>query len=231
MCQTPFSITQQYLLLKRKFCNRACSSKYSNCKRKTGIYKKCLNCDNIIYIANWEKNKICCSDLCRTQYTSLRSRIDVQCESEFCSNIFNKTKKNPKRFCSVKCLNIYRSQLASKLNVFKNTKPEILFKEILNEIGISYVFQKPIPWKRGWKKWYDFYIPEFNLLIEVDGIYWHGKNLIYDHLNAQQIQTRDNDILKNKLAFTSGFNLERIWEDDVTLQNTINILKKYESKN
>lgn len=231
MCQALFVVNVKYLSLKRKFCNQTCAYKYNGQKSRTGEIKKCLNCDSDIYVQKYQITKYYCSTKCRAQYTSCQARVDTQCENGFCSNIFNKTKKSRKRFCGLKCLNIYRSQLASKMNIFKNTKPESQFKQILDDIGITYVFQKPIPWKHGWKKWYDFYIPDFNLLIEIDGIYWHGKNLIYDHLNTQQIQTRDNDILKNKLAINKGFNLERIWEDDITLQNTINLLKKYESKN
>jgi very-short-patch-repair endonuclease len=106
----------------------------------------------------------------------------------------------------------------------KETKPELEFKQLLEINHISYVFQYAISWKNGWKKWYDFYIPKINTLIEIDGIYWHGKNILDEHLNNQQLQTRNNDRLKNELATQYNYNLIRIWSDEIQNFN-INKLK------
>lgn len=140
MCLSPFIVNARWVSLKRKFCSLPCAYKYNGLKSQTGVVKKCLNCDSDMYVAPYQITKYYCSTKCRIQYTSNQARIDIQCENTFCSNIFNKTKKSPKRFCCIKCLNIYRSQLASKMNIFKNTKPELQFKQILDDIGITYIF-------------------------------------------------------------------------------------------
>jgi very-short-patch-repair endonuclease len=62
-------------------------------------------------------------------------------------------------------------------------------------------------------KFYDFYIPEKHLLIEVDGIYWHGRNI--KNLNETQKRIRINDWTKNILARVSGYKLIRFWEDEI----------------
>ena len=64
-------------------------------------------------------------------------------------------------------------------------------------------------------KLYDFYIPSTNTLIEVDGIYWHGKHKNLEDLNDTQMKVRKNDEIKNRLANENGYTLIRIWEDEV----------------
>lgn len=72
-----------------------------------------------------------------------------------------------------------------------------------------------VEWKHGWKKFYDFYLPKYDALIEVDGVYWHGKNLDYNDLNSTQKHTRNNDIVKNALAKEHNYKLIRVWEDEI----------------
>lgn len=98
----------------------------------------------------------------------------------------------------------------------KNTKPEKELKTILTLNKINYIQQFQLK-----DKVFDFYIPDFHLLIEVDGIYWHGKNLKNTQMNNMQKKHRKNDKYKNKLAKSLGYNLERVWEDEIDI-NTIN---------
>ena len=62
-------------------------------------------------------------------------------------------------------------------------------------------------------KFYDFYIPEKHLLIEVDGIYWHGRDV--KKLDPTQKRVRINDQFKNILATECGYKLLRFWEDEI----------------
>lgn len=61
-------------------------------------------------------------------------------------------------------------------------------------------------------KCFDVYVPQFNLLIELDGKYWHGldreKNFTKD-----QIVSMKNDIVKNRVV-DLGYNLCRICLED-----------------
>lgn len=52
---------------------------------------------------------------------------------------------------------------------FKNTKIEILISNKLNQLDIEF-----IPQKHSGGFIYDFFIPEYDIFIECDGIYWHG---------------------------------------------------------
>ncbi|MEK6883733.1 MAG: NUMOD3 domain-containing DNA-binding protein, partial [Nanoarchaeota archaeon] len=56
--------------------------------------------------------------------------------------------------------------------VFKSpTKPEKEIMKRLGRLGIDYIFQfRP----EGYSRPYDFYVPNRNLLIEFDGVYWHS---------------------------------------------------------
>lgn len=224
-CKKEFSVRHNS---NRKYCSTSCSAIGINNAKRTGEYKSCLNCQKSIYVASWDYRKSCCSVKCAGEWKTKCATIKVSCENEFCKNEFITNKKKPTRFCGIKCLNIYRSQLAKIKHKIKDTKPELEFKALLEKNKIQYIFQKALPWKRGWKKWYDFYIPEYNLLIEVDGKYWHGKDKTYNELNDQQKQTRDNDNLKNDLAKNLGFNLARVWCESINNRTLKKIIKKYE---
>jgi hypothetical protein len=92
----------------------------------------------------------------------------------------------------------------------KMTYPELIFKKFLVEHDILYEYNFEF---KG--SFFDFFIPQKNLLVEIDGIYWHGKNLKDDELDHIQTKVRKKDKIKNRLAEESGYTLIRIWEDDV----------------
>ena len=72
-----------------------------------------------------------------------------------------------------------------------------------------------------------------DLLIEVDGGYWHSDPRIVDESKLNAIQKRNKmvDELKNKWASIHGIPLIRIWEYDIrhNPQKVIDELKKYVS--
>lgn len=94
---------------------------------------------------------------------------------------------------------------------FKNTKPELKFKEYLEQNKINFFQQYKLI-----NKYYDFYLSEYNLLVEVDGDYWHGKDILDENLlGLSQKKNRKNDKYKNELAKEHKINLLRIWETDI----------------
>ena len=90
------------------------------------------------------------------------------------------------------------------------TMPEKLFTAILEELGIVYETQKIVGGKI-----YDFYIPDKNMLIEVDGDYWHAKDKEIKDMSLIQKKTFYNDIRKNAIAKSNGYELERVWEEEI----------------
>lgn len=94
----------------------------------------------------------------------------------------------------------------------KMTAPEKALNKILKELKVKFEPQKIVG-----PKIYDFYIPHINLLIEVDGDYWHANPEMYLESDHNSIQKRNvkNDKFKDTLALGRGFDLIRIWENDL----------------
>lgn len=102
-------------------------------------------------------------------------------------------------------------QMANKM-AKKMTEPERIFAEMMKELGIQFEVQKIVD-----KKIFDFYIPSKNMIVEIDGDYFHGNPLIYESkdLNKMQVRNQKNDAFKEVLAKGHGFLLERVWEYDL----------------
>jgi len=65
-------------------------------------------------------------------------------------------------------------------------------------------------------RFYDFYLPEHNVLLEIDGGYWHLDPRLYEApINSIQKRNKRVDELKNKWALTNGYVLLRFWESDI----------------
>jgi very-short-patch-repair endonuclease len=92
----------------------------------------------------------------------------------------------------------------------KMTWPEKEFKKLMRELGI-----KIFPQKIVGGKIYDFYEPISNTLFEVDGTYWHGKDVLYEDKNPMQKRAARNDEYKDVLAKGFGYKIERVWESDL----------------
>lgn len=65
-----------------------------------------------------------------------------------------------------------------------------------------------------------------NLIIESDGDWWHGHKR-FEPLNERQIKQQKRDASRNKYLTTCGYNVERIWESDMSHNIVVNILQKY----
>lgn len=112
-----------------------------------------------------------------------------------------------------------------KTGKVKRSKLEYKFETILQKLDISYSHSYYIP---SVKKIYDFYIPEFNILIEIDGDFWHCNPITHPtpEYKIQEINLK-NDEMKTKWAEDNGFKLLRFWEYDINnnLEFVINELK------
>jgi very-short-patch-repair endonuclease len=117
-----------------------------------------------------------------------------------------------------------RKVLWIKKNGFnKQSKLEKLFEDLLVDLNIDFEPQYPV---NGYL--YDFYIKNKNLLIEVDGDWFHFNKKIHNKITSIiQENTINNDKIKNHIAKKEGYNLIRFWEDDINnnLDNVINTLK------
>jgi very-short-patch-repair endonuclease len=125
---------------------------------------------------------------------------------KFCKKVYKTIQSNKSVYCCYKCA--LKDNFGFDYN--KKTKPEMYVEKYLKDNNISYKYNYELCGKL-----YDFYIPTFNLLIEVDGTYWHGKNKSLNELNSIQLKNYQNDKIKNGLAEKHGYNLLRVWEDEL----------------
>jgi|ERR1035437_5454892 very-short-patch-repair endonuclease len=93
----------------------------------------------------------------------------------------------------------------------KPTAPERLFKSLLEELDMKFETQKIVDGKI-----FDFYIPEKNLIIEVDGNYFHAKDIEIKDMSRMQRKSVNNDKKKDEIAVNNGYQIERVWESDLT---------------
>lgn len=97
-----------------------------------------------------------------------------------------------------------RVSLLGKLKQKKfNTKPELKAKDILDKLKIEYIHPYPV-WNIEHKYPADFYIPETNTILEVDGKYWHN----YPKGN-------ERDHIRNKELLEKNYKIIRVWEDEI----------------
>jgi very-short-patch-repair endonuclease len=92
------------------------------------------------------------------------------------------------------------------------TKLEIKFESILNFLNVKYQYQYVFE-----KRLFDFKILNKNILIEVDGDFYHcNPNTKHSEiLYETQKLTKKNDDYKNLLCQNHGIKLLRYWEKDI----------------
>lgn len=62
-----------------------------------------------------------------------------------------------------------RKPATKKKQLYGTSKLEEDFaRDFLNVLGVKYIYQ----YETNIGRWFDFYIPKYNLLIEIDGGYW-----------------------------------------------------------
>ena len=80
------------------------------------------------------------------------------------------------------------------------------------------------------KAFYDFYLPKYNTIIEVDGDFYHCNPIKYPDGPICKTQEKNlkRDQQKNQWAKNNGFKLLRFWETDINnnSQQIIEILKQ-----
>ena len=105
-------------------------------------------------------------------------------------------------------------------------------KEFLNKLGVKYEKQFKA---ESIGRYYDFYIPSCNTLLEIDGGFWHSDPRLYEgkELTPTQKKNKKVDKFKDKWAKEHKIPLIRIWEHDINNnpEQVLEMLKKEISKN
>ena len=98
---------------------------------------------------------------------------------------------------------------------FGTSKLEQDFAEqFLDVLGVKYIWQFEA---KDIGRFYDFYLPKHNLIIEVDGGYYHSDPRVVDENNLSPMQKRNKriDEHKDNWALLHGIPIMRIWEYDI----------------
>ena len=135
-------------------------------------------------------------------------------------------KKEIKKVHKIKKVKKTVSQGKKKHKEYGTSKLEEKFaKEFLEKLGINYVYQYKA---ESISRWFDFYIPSANLIIEIDGDYWHSYNVEYENMTPTQKRNKRVDEAKDKWAVFHGIPVLRIWEHDINKNPTkvMQILKE-----
>jgi len=93
--------------------------------------------------------------------------------------------------------------------------------DFLKKLGVKYERQFYAP---DIKRYYDFYLPEKNVIIEVDGTYYHSFGLVYEQMSPMQKRNHRVDEIKNEWAAMHGYALLRIWEHDIN-NNPVKVME------
>ena len=94
----------------------------------------------------------------------------------------------------------------------KDTSIELKIEHLLNELGIRYEKQYRI------SKWvFDFYLTDFNFVIECQGDYWHANPLIFKENKLNEVQLKNINRDKRKKDFIEEHKIESLflWESDI----------------
>jgi very-short-patch-repair endonuclease len=105
--------------------------------------------------------------------------------------------------------------------IFKNnknfkSKPEKKMKRILKSLGVEFTHQKYVR-DIEHSYWADFYLPNENLIIEVDGIYYHANSKYYpdrENLHERQKKKVELDKFRTKELKEKGYKVLRFWENE-----------------
>ena len=92
----------------------------------------------------------------------------------------------------------------------KNTKPERQTAGILDHLGVRYV-----QWYMFAGYEYDLFCPDHNLLIEVNGDFWHSHPIKYRTKSRMQAKNHRHDRFKMRAATEHGKRIVYIWESDL----------------
>lgn len=125
-------------------------------------------------------------------------------------------KKEIKKEHKVKKIKSYKpSKPKKKHKEYGTSKLEEKFaKEFLEKLGIDYVYQFKA---ESIGRYFDFYVKSNNIIIEINGGYWHSDPRLYEgkELNPTQKRNKRVDELKKKWALAHGIPIIYIWEKDI----------------
>lgn len=208
------------------FCSEECSKTYYDKKYKTIKYNKCKQCGKLFVLKQGMNDKrMFCSEDCLKKF-EYESRLQPQ-KCKFCGGYFIPERTPSGRrsrscFCSDDCwLKYWQQTNEEKYGVpytfmlnnkhLKISKQNLQFAELLKraQIKFEYEFDR-IEKENTYCYSYDFYLPDYNLLIEINPTFSHST--IPNCFNWSV--KKDYHYNKTLLAKQKGYTCICIWDWD-----------------
>ncbi len=116
------------------------------------------------------------------------------------------------------------NELSLKQNRKEKTRIEVIVEDILQRNNINYIFNTAISSSFSYRP--DFYLRNYNIIIECQGDYWHGNPYLYSEkeLNETQLLVKWKDLLKKETYDQYGFISFFYWETDILSEDFESIL-------
>jgi very-short-patch-repair endonuclease len=92
---------------------------------------------------------------------------------------------------------------------------EKILQKLLDELNITYIFQKRIDYNKN--KFYiaDFLLNSSNIILEAQGDYWHGNPKVFPVPSNTQLLKIANDAKRKSILEDLGYKVIYIWEYDL----------------
>ena len=243
-----------------QFCSNECSSEYSH-KIKSET-RKCEICGKEFVVGKMSTQRFC-SIQCQgkwqsTQINELNPRFKrkkIQCDTcgkEFFERQF-KLKDFNNHFCSTDCRRKWFAEVCSQREDYKekarirgaylmsirdtkdksdiiNSKPQLAVNSLLDEMSIEYEREKNLVYYSV-----DNYLMKYDLIIEIQGDYWHCSPIKYiDKISEMQSDNIRTDKAKRTyIKKTYGIDILYLWENDIMKNPDLcrNLIKLYIENN
>jgi G:T-mismatch repair DNA endonuclease (very short patch repair protein) len=181
-----------------------------------------------------------------SQIPEVKIKKEKSCLSKYgVTNNFKSTeiKEKTKKYWLMNFGVEHPSELGMANQSGKLSKPHREVVKILTALGIEHETEtnayfkamNPVLMKRYCPR-VDIFVPKLNLVIEVFGTFWHATpkkykssdlfNTFYGPSTAQQIWDRDK--IKLDHIRSLGYNIEVIWDDEISVEKVKATIKKYE---
>lgn len=131
----------------------------------------------------------------------------------------------------------YRLQEWKKSNKIpggsKNTKIELFVKGIFDKYKINYIHQ----YNQISSMYNDFYLPDYNLIFEVDGDYWHANPKLYSenqlilYPGGKLVLAKDKwkkDFDRDIIIKSHGYNIIRMFESDINEVSLLELINSFD---
>jgi len=115
----------------------------------------------------------------------------------------------------------FRERLSTLKIEYIKTKHKHYTSKLETLFADTYLIPNAIKFERFYyakeiKSFYDFYLPELNVIIETDGDFWHCNPRIFPEPKyACQFKNLAKDKIKTQWCLDNGIKLIRIWEYDI----------------